>query len=87
MPVPAAPDWLAKRDGGLSPGVRDFTLFVTVSKKPLYRLEARPAKGQFECLVTQTVNGKLIDDAGAVYPSADAAFAGGLERLRQNLGW
>ena len=86
MPVPA-PDWLTKRDGGLSPGVRDHTLFVTVSKKPLYRLEARPAKGQYECLVTQTVNGKLIDDASAVYPSADAAFAGGLERLKQRLGW
>lgn len=87
MPAPAAPDWLAKRDGSLTPGVRDHILFVTVSKKPMYRLEARPAKGQYECLVMQTVNGKLIDDAGAVYPSADSAFAGGLERLKERLGW
>lgn len=85
--MPAVPDWLARRDGGFAPGVRDHVLFVTVSNKPLYKLEARPAKGQYQCLVAQTVNGKLIDDAAAVYPSAEAAFAGGLERLKQRLGW
>jgi len=37
--------------------------------------------------VSQTQNGKLIDDAAAVYPTADAAVAGGLERLKQRLGW
>lgn len=87
MPVPAAPEWLSKRDGGLAPGIRQHILFVTVSKKPHYRLETRPAKGQFACYVSQTENGKLIDDAAAVYPTADAAFAGGLERLKQKLGW
>lgn len=87
MSVPVVPEWLTKRDGGFTPGIRADVLFVTVSKKPHYRLEARPAKGQFACSVTQTENGKLIDDASAVYPTADAAFAGGLERLKQRLGW
>lgn len=87
MPATAAPDWLAKRDGALAPGIRDHILFVSLSQKPQYRLEVRPAKGQYACLVTQTVNGRLIDDATAVYPTADAAFAGGLERLKQKLGW
>jgi hypothetical protein len=85
--MPAIPEWLTKRDGGLAPGIREFILFVTVSKKPQYRLEARPAKGQFACTITQTQNGKSIDDAAPVYPTLDAAFAGGLERLKQRLGW
>ena len=87
MPVPAVPEWLAKRDGGFAPGLRDSTLFVTVAKQPHYRLETRPAKGQFVCNVSQTHNGKLIDDAAAVYPTPDAALAGGLERLKRQLGW
>lgn len=87
MPMPAVPEWLAKRDGGLAPGLREHTLVVTVSQQPRYRLDARPAKGQFACWVAQTQNGKLIDDAAAVYPTLDAAFAGGLERLKQQLGW
>lgn len=87
MPVPTVPEWLAKRDGGFAPGLREFTLFVTVARQPHYRLDARPAKGQFVCNVTQTHNGKMIDNAAAVYPTLDAAFAGGLERLKQQLGW
>jgi hypothetical protein len=87
MPVPAVPKWLAKHDGGLAPGLREFTLLVTVGNQPHYRLDVRPAKGQFACNVAQTENGKLIDDAAAVYPTLDAAFAGGLERLKQRLGW
>jgi hypothetical protein len=87
MPVPAVPDWLAKRDGSLAPGLRDHTLVVSVSNKPHYRLDARPAMGRFACVVTQTQNGKPIDDGAAVYPTADAAFAGGLDRLKQRLGW
>jgi hypothetical protein len=87
MPAPAVPEWLAKRDGGFAPGLREHVLLVTVAKQPHFRLDARPAKGQFACYVSHTQNGKLIDDAAAVYPTADAAFAGGLERLKQRLGW
>jgi hypothetical protein len=87
MPLPTAPDWLTKRDGNLTPGIREHVVFVTVSAKPHYRMETRPAKGKYACVVTQTINGKLIDDATAEYPTADAAFAGGLERLRSKLGW
>jgi hypothetical protein len=87
MPSLTAPDWLIKRDGALTPGVRDHILFVTVSAKPQYKLEARPAKGRYACLVTQTVNGRPIDDAATEYPTAAAALAGGLDRLKANLGW
>lgn len=87
MPLPTVPDWLTKRDGALTPGIRDHILFVTLSAKPQYKLEARPAKGTFACMVTNTVNGKLIDDAAAAYPTREAALAGGLERLKNQLGW
>jgi len=82
-----APEWLTKRDCTLTPGIRDHIVFVAVSGRPQYKMETRPAKGKFACVVTQTVNGKLIDDAAAEYPTQDAAFSGGLERLKNQLGW
>jgi hypothetical protein len=80
------PDWLALRDGGLKPGLRDNTLFVMVGGQPQYRLDARPAEGKHICHVTQTINGRQLGD-GTTYPDRDAALAGGLEQLRAKLGW
>ena len=37
--------------------------------------------------VSNTVNGKRLDDATTTYPSPDAALAGGLDQLRNALGW
>jgi len=45
MPVPAVPEWLTKRDGGFTPGIREYILFVTVGKHPHYRLETRRRRG------------------------------------------
>jgi hypothetical protein len=89
LPVtaPPIPDWLARRDGALKPGVQSETTFVLVGGQPLYKLEVRPAAGQFTCTVANTVNGKRLDDAKTTYPSADAALASGLEQLRNALGW
>ncbi len=86
MPLPTVPDWLTTRDGSLSPGLADRIVFVMFAGQPQYRLEARPATGKFVCAVTQTVNGKRLDDA-TTYPTADAALAGGLDQLRTKLGW
>ncbi|WP_439625091.1 hypothetical protein [Gemmata sp.] len=83
----AVPDWLKLRDGALKPGVRSETTFVLVGGQPLYKLEVRPAAGTFACAVSNTVNGKRLDDPAAAFPTADAALAGGLERLRTVLGW
>ena len=79
-------DWLARRDGSLKPGLGGRTLFVLVGGAPQYRLDALPAAGKFACAVTQTVNGRRLDDA-TTYLTADAALAGGLEQLRVRLGW
>ena len=48
--------------------------------------EVLPAKGQYTCAILQTNNGKRLDE-GKVYPSNDAALAGGLDELRARLGW
>ena len=87
MSTPTIPDWLKLRDGSLKPGVRPETVFVMVGGQPLYKLDVRPAAGKFECAVANTVNGKRLDDPAATYPTADAAIAGGLDQLRNVLGW
>ena len=80
------PDWLAKRDGTLKPGVQPLMWFVLIGGLE-YKVEARPAAGKFECAVQQSVNGKRLDDPKLTYPSTDAALAGGLDQLRAALGW
>jgi hypothetical protein len=81
------PDWLQSRGGSLKPGVRPETTFVMLEGHPLYKLEVRPAGGKFACAVSQTNNGKRYDDPKAMYADAPAALAGGLDQLRNALGW
>jgi hypothetical protein len=87
MSLIAAPDWLTKRDGSLKSGLRPEVVLVMVGGQPQYRLDCRPAGGQFMCGVTQTVNGRRLDDPALKYATADAALAGGLDQLRTKLGW
>jgi hypothetical protein len=81
----AAPDWLKLHNGELHRGVNGSTL-VLLGGTPQYRLEVRPAKGKFTCLVVQSNNGRRVDK-GVEYADAPAALAGGLDELRQALGW
>lgn len=80
------PEWLLNRNGGLSAGLNERTVLVTLNGHPQYRLVATPARGKFTCVVTQTNNGKRLD-AGAEYTSLDHALKGGLDELRTKLGW
>ena len=84
---PTTPEWLTKRDGALTPGLRDFITVVAIGGQPNYRLEVRPAGGQFTCGVTQSVNGKRLDDGLARSATPDEALSGGLDQLRSYLGW
>ena len=86
MALPAAPDWLTKREGTLKPGLRGYIAFVMIANRPECRLELRPANGKFACVVRYTVNGKLIEGHES-QPTADAAWANGLTRLQAKLGW
>jgi hypothetical protein len=83
---PATPDWLALRGGELRRGLDDYNWMALLDGSPIYRFFITPAKGKFTCVVKQSVNGKRIDQ-GAEYPAPAEALAGGLEELRQYLGW
>ena len=80
------PEWLTRRGGQLQPGRDDRTWTVYFAGEPQYLLAAAPAEGKFSCRITQTINGCRLD-GGKVYPSVDDAVNGGLEELRQVLGW
>ena len=81
-----APDWLVSRNGALAQGLTEHTVLVTLDGHPQYRLIATPAMGTFTCAVTQTNNGRRLDD-GKKYSSNSDAISGGLEELRAKLGW
>ena len=82
----AAPDWLTKRDAKLRHGPGGRGVFVAFAGSPQYCLDVRPAGGTFTCEVTQAVNGRRVGD-GTTYPTAADALAGGLNQLREKLGW
>jgi hypothetical protein len=81
------PDWLSRRRGQIERGVEPETRFVLIDGEPLYKLEVRPAGGRFTCAVTETANGRRLDDGAATFARFAEALAGGLERLREKLGW
>ena len=81
-----APDWLNKREGGLAAGLDAQTWLVTLQGQPLYRLFATTAQGKLTCVVTQTNNGERLD-GGKSYVDVAAALKGGLDELREKLGW
>jgi hypothetical protein len=84
---PPVPDWLALRAGAIQPGIQPETRFVLIGGAPLYKLEVRPAAGRFACAITNSANGSRIDNAATRYESFDDAVAGGLDQLREKLGW
>jgi hypothetical protein len=84
--VVTAPDWLTQRGGTLKLGPDGNTWFALIDNEPQYRLVPIPAAGKYSCHVVQTINGKRLDK-GSFYPTVDDAIRGGLEDLRQALGW
>ena len=80
------PGWLAQRGGVLKLGNDRKTWFVIFTGQPHYALEAVPAGNRPGCAVRQTVSGQRVP-ANATFASADEALRGGLENLRQHLGW
>ena len=81
----AQPDWLTRRQGELRAGVSG-TWLVVLSTSQQYKLDVRPAQGKFTCVILQSNNGRRLDKA-AEYADAGAALQGGLDELRQALGW
>jgi hypothetical protein len=82
----ATPEWLSKRGGNFRPATVNGTWLVLIAGEPQYRLVPVPVDGKFGCQVTQTVNGKRLDQ-GTVFETRDEALRGGLNDLRNALGW
>ncbi|HLW68506.1 MAG TPA: hypothetical protein VKS79_24520 [Gemmataceae bacterium] len=80
------PEWLSQRGGQIRPGISANTWLILLSNMQEYAAMVTPAAGKFTCAVTQRNNGKRLDKA-TVYPTAEAAVQGGLEELKQALGW
>jgi hypothetical protein len=80
------PDWLVRRGVHLQKSQNGLSWLVYLGEEPEYLLMAVPVRGQFGCRITQTINGRRLD-TGATYPTVEAALEGGLEELRQALGW
>ena len=68
------------------PGYDGRTWPVLINDTPQYVLTPVPAAGQFTCQVVQTINGKRLDK-GKTHATAEEAIKGGLEELRETLGW
>ncbi len=81
-----APDWLVKHGGSIREGYDHASWVVLFGKEPQYRLRPGPAGGKFNCAVVQMNNGKRLDKGG-LFATVDDAVRGGLEDLRQALGW
>ncbi len=80
------PDWLTRRGGEVRPRTAPDSCTVYLNGEPLYLLLLVPVAGKFGCKVMLTNNGQRLD-RGQNYPTADEALRGGLEDLRQALGW
>ncbi len=81
-----APDWLTKRGGELRGSKDGHSCTVYFAAQPQYLLEPLPAGGKFACRVTQTINGKRLEEKGT-FLTREEALRGGLEELRATLGW
>jgi hypothetical protein len=82
----STPEWLAKHGGATQLTADGVGCMVFFDGQPQYFVLPRPAAGRFASQVTQTINGKRLE-SGATYPTADQAVLGGLEDLRNVLGW
>jgi hypothetical protein len=76
---------LTRRGGVFRAGIGN-TWYVVFNDRPQFALRVAPAGGKLTCLVTQSQSGKRLDQ-GTVYPTEEDALRGGLEHLRQALGW
>lgn len=84
-PVPT-PDWLARHGGELHYGKDPSSCSVYFAGALQYVLLPVPARGQYACRITETVNGRRLESS-TTYPTVIEAYRGGLEDLRRHLGW
>ena len=82
----STPDWLARHYCRLQAEGNGKSYLVLLDHKPQYLLTPIPLRGKFGCAVMETINGRRLD-RGGTFATNEEAVAGGLEDLRQALGW
>jgi hypothetical protein len=82
----STPDWLKQRGGELRESKNGQSWLLYFDGQLQYLVMPVPADGKFACRLTETINGRRLDGA-TTYPSLEDAARGGLEELRQKLGW
>jgi hypothetical protein len=82
----ATPDWLTRHGGDLRGNPDGQSYAVYFGSELEYVLRLFPVQGKYGCRVKQTINGKHLE-SGRVHPTSDDAVRGGLEDLKQALGW
>lgn len=80
------PDWITQRGGEVRPSQDGRSASVYFAGQLQYVLVPLPARGQYACRITETINGKRVE-SGTTYPTAADALRGGLDELRAYLGW
>jgi hypothetical protein len=80
------PGWLKQHGGRLSPSKDGRSWLVYLGDEPQYLLMPTPVKGKFGCRISQTISSRRLD-GDVVYPSIEDAVRGGLDDLREELGW
>jgi hypothetical protein len=80
------PDWLTQRGGSLKRGSDGGRWYVLFAGQPNYSLAAVPAQGKFICVIRQTINGFRIEKP-ATFATEDEAIQGGLNGIREAMGW
>lgn len=81
-----APDWLLRHTGDLKLASDDRTWHVLFGHEPQYALWTTPVAGKFGCDIRQNNNGRRLECSGQ-FATPEEALRGGLEALRQALGW
>jgi len=79
-------DWLTIRDAEIRPSANGQSWLVYQGGKFLYVIAAIPADGKFSNKIMVSFNGHQIQK-GQIYETAQEALEGGLEELREYLGW
>ena len=81
-----APDWVKQHGGDLRQSKDGRSWLLYFDGEPQYLIQPVPAEGKHACRLSETNNGKRLDGS-ATYPTLEDAVRGGLEELRQKLGW
>lgn len=80
------PHWLTQRSGELRLATDGHSASVYFAGQLQYVLLPIPAKGQHACRVTETINGRRLESQ-KTYATSEQALQGGLDDLREKLGW